>query len=180
MEKQQVAGHGSQCSCKKKHFFLGLFFTLIGIWALYSTVFTTMLTVELLGVILACSCFGSLVRSLLCKTWPKRFSALVMAVFSGVLAYSCLVMPVQSLLAFTPVFALFFFVLGAIRMVTAGFVQYPHWEWSMLTGIVTSVLGLLILLGWPASAFWVLGVFVGIDLLMIGLGMLFVSVTCEG
>ena len=180
MEKQVSSSPGCSSSCKKNHFFLGLFFTLVGLGALYSAVFTTMITVEILGIFLACSSFGALIRSLLCKTWKGAFSSLVMMVFSGVLAYCCVFLPFQSLLVFTPVFALFFLVLGAIRIITAGFAQYQHWEWGMLTGLISCILGLLILLGWPASAFWVLGLFVGVDVLMTGLGMLCVSATCEG
>ena len=78
------------------------------------------------------------------------------------------------------VFAVFFIMLGVVRMFNAGFVQYQHAEWSMLVGIVSFVLGILILLGWPSSAFWVLGLFVGIDILLTGLGMAASSICCRG
>ena len=38
----------------------------------------------------------------------------------------------------------------------------------MFGGVVNVLLGILIWLQWPASAFWVIGLFIGIDLLMTG------------
>jgi len=45
----------------------------------------------------------------------------------------------------------------------------PHWNWQVaLDGAIAFVLGILILSRWPASGLWVIGLFVGIDLLFYG------------
>lgn len=44
----------------------------------------------------------------------------------------------------------------------------PGWGWQAADGIITFVLGLLVLAGWPASGLWVIGLFVGIDLIFYG------------
>ena len=44
------------------------------------------------------------------------------------------------------------------------------WIWLLLSGIVTLLLGLLILAHWPISSAYVLGIFLGLDLIMAGLG----------
>jgi uncharacterized membrane protein HdeD (DUF308 family) len=167
------------CSCRKGHLFLGIFFTLVGIGALYSTVFTSLISVELLGILLACMSVGSLMHCFMSKTWKGIFSSLVMAIFAAILAYFCAFRPLESLLVLTPAFAAFFLVMGVIQMFSAGFIQYLHWEWGMLVGILSCLLGILVLIGWPVSAFWVLGLFVGIDILTTGLGMVFSSISCE-
>jgi hypothetical protein len=42
------------------------------------------------------------------------------------------------------------------------------WGWSSADGIIDVILGLMIWQQWPASALWVIGLFVGINLLFRG------------
>ena len=42
------------------------------------------------------------------------------------------------------------------------------WIWVVLSGVITLLLGLLILAHWPVSSLYILGVFLGIDLVMAG------------
>ena len=44
------------------------------------------------------------------------------------------------------------------------------WIWVLLSSIVTLLLGLMILAHWPVSSVYVLGIFLGIDLVMAGAG----------
>jgi uncharacterized membrane protein HdeD (DUF308 family) len=44
----------------------------------------------------------------------------------------------------------------------------PDWGWHALNGVITSVLGLLILGQWPVSGLWGIGLSVGIDLVFYG------------
>jgi uncharacterized membrane protein HdeD (DUF308 family) len=46
--------------------------------------------------------------------------------------------------------------------------NYPGWPWVLLNGVVDLVLGGLIWSGWPESSLWVIGLFVGIDLILHG------------
>ena len=63
----------------------------------------------------------------------------------------------------------FFLVVGVFRMVSAGMMRPPNWGWLLTTGIVTLCLGLLIVSEWPASGPWVIGMFLGIDLVCSGI-----------
>jgi aquaporin Z len=47
----------------------------------------------------------------------------------------------------------------------------PCWL-LVLSGLVTLLVGFLIAIQWPVSAFWVLGTFLGIDLLFYGFSLL--------
>ena len=44
------------------------------------------------------------------------------------------------------------------------------WIWLVLSGVVTLLLGLMILTRWPVSSLYVLGLFLGIDLVIAGAG----------
>ena len=49
------------------------------------------------------------------------------------------------------------------------------WGWVVFSGILSFLLGLMIVAKWPASSFYTLGIFLGIDLIFIGSGWLSVG-----
>jgi len=64
--------------------------------------------------------------------------------------------------------AMFFMIAGLFRIVTALLMRYPHWGWVLLNGLITFVLGVLIWRQMPGAALWIIGMFVGIDLIFVG------------
>jgi uncharacterized membrane protein HdeD (DUF308 family) len=46
------------------------------------------------------------------------------------------------------------------------------WIWVALSGVITLLLGLLILARWPINSIYILGLFLGIDLIMAGVSWL--------
>jgi uncharacterized membrane protein HdeD (DUF308 family) len=44
------------------------------------------------------------------------------------------------------------------------------WVWVALSGAITLLLGLLIVARWPVNSVYILGLFLGIDLIMAGTG----------
>jgi len=42
------------------------------------------------------------------------------------------------------------------------------WGWSLASGIISVMLGVMIYRQWPASGLWVIGMFVGIELIFNG------------
>jgi uncharacterized membrane protein HdeD (DUF308 family) len=50
----------------------------------------------------------------------------------------------------------------------------------VLDGLITIVLGVLILTNWPASGLWVIGLFLGIDLIFYGLTWIAIAFAVRG
>ena len=46
--------------------------------------------------------------------------------------------------------------------------QGTPWGWVVFSGLVGIILGAIIVAHWPVSSFFVLGIFLGIDLIFIG------------
>ncbi len=42
--------------------------------------------------------------------------------------------------------------------------------WVVVSGVITLLLGLIILIHWPVSSLYVLGIFLGVDLVFAGAG----------
>jgi uncharacterized membrane protein HdeD (DUF308 family) len=42
------------------------------------------------------------------------------------------------------------------------------WVWVLVSGIITLLLGLVIVAHWPVASLYVLGIFLGVDLILAG------------
>jgi uncharacterized membrane protein HdeD (DUF308 family) len=85
--------------------------------------------------------------------------------------------PGRAAAVLTLLLAASFLVGGLLRILSSALVQVPGWPWILLNGLVDLILGILILSGWPESSFWVIGLFVGIDLLFHGWSWIILGLT---
>jgi uncharacterized membrane protein HdeD (DUF308 family) len=83
--------------------------------------------------------------------------------------------PVGVAVAVTLLIAAFLFVGGIVRIVLALTEHFPHWGWVLLNGVVSVLLGGAIWRHWPWSGLWVIGLFVGIEMLFSGLSWLMLA-----
>lgn len=75
---------------------------------------------------------------------------------------------------------LFFVVNGLWKVTTAWrFRGASGWIWLMLSGLVSLFFVWLLWSQWPVAGAWVIGVFIGIDLLLTGLSMVVLSITAR-
>jgi uncharacterized membrane protein HdeD (DUF308 family) len=65
---------------------------------------------------------------------------------------------------------MFFFVQGLFRIVGALAGRFRHWGWVLFDGVVTLLLGVMIWRQWPLSGLYVVGLFLGVNLLISGAG----------
>jgi uncharacterized membrane protein HdeD (DUF308 family) len=64
--------------------------------------------------------------------------------------------------------SMFFLISGLYQLLASLWTHLPGWGWQALNGIIAAGMGVLILAQWPASGLWVIGLFVGIDLIFFG------------
>jgi uncharacterized membrane protein HdeD (DUF308 family) len=102
--------------------------------------------------------------------WSLLTGAL--ALFVGVLL---LWHPVEGVVSLTLVLVAFFIVEGVFQIAAAvGYRSaFPEsWSWMLGSGIADLILAGLIIAGWPSSAGWVLGLFVGVNLITSGVAII--------
>lgn len=56
----------------------------------------------------------------------------------------------------------------------------PRWVWPLLSGLVTLILAMLIVSGWPSTATWAIGLLFGMNLLSTGMALLALSQIGKG
>jgi uncharacterized membrane protein HdeD (DUF308 family) len=94
---------------------------------------------------------------------------------------SLLLSPVAGVLTLTILLAAYLFAAGVMKLIMAfghkRDVSGAAWGWVLLSALLDLGLGLVIFLGLPGSAIWVLGLMVGINMLMSGVALI-VTATC--
>jgi len=70
---------------------------------------------------------------------------------------------------------------GIVRMFLAWHMREAGkpWGWIVVSGLISLLLGLMIIAHWPYSSFYVLGIFLGIDLIFIGSGWLTIGLALK-
>ena len=50
----------------------------------------------------------------------------------------------------------------------------PGWGWLLFNGVTSLALALILILGWPFSSAWIIGLFIGVSLLIDGIALLMI------
>jgi uncharacterized membrane protein HdeD (DUF308 family) len=110
---------------------------------------------------------------------PKvtNFNGPLAGIMYLVLGFLLVQRPLAAAAFFTLMLAAAFFVGGLFCIIVALSDRFYGWGWVLLNGIVTLVLGILIWREWPEAAFWVIGLFVGIDMLFAGWSLVITALT---
>ena len=147
---------------------LGIALILVGSIAVGAGYLTTLVTMIFLGWMLIFTGVIEAISAFYMRGWGGFFLHLLGATLDLVLGYLFLAHPAQGAAVLTVFLACFFFVGGAFRIVTALSTQFPGWGWSLLSGAINVVLGVLLLNQWPASGLWFIGFCVGLELIFRG------------
>lgn len=142
---------------------------LAGIVALGSVVMATASAVFIVGIMMLLAGFAEIITAFSAKGWGRFLFWLVLGalyVFAGLI---CLQNPFAAATILTLALGVALIVSGLLRIFLA--TQMRHgtpWGWVVFSGVLSFLLGLMIVAHWPASSFYVLGIFLGVDLIMIG------------
>ena len=147
---------------------LGVLLVVLGTVALGSMVVASLAAAVAIGALLLLGGVAEAVGAFWCRCWSGFFLELLSGVLSIVVGLLFLRAPVGALAALTLLVACFLMVGGIFKIVAAVAYHFAAWGWSLAGGIIDVVLGLMIWQGWPASSLWVIGVFVGVNLIFRG------------
>jgi uncharacterized membrane protein HdeD (DUF308 family) len=83
--------------------------------------------------------------------------------------------PAESAIELTLIIAFFLIFGGIFRVIYALSERFTGWGWVLLNGGVSLLLGLLVYKQWPGSGLWLIGLFVGIELIFNGWAWIMLS-----
>jgi uncharacterized membrane protein HdeD (DUF308 family) len=147
---------------------LGVALVVLGVVALGAVGLVTLASVLLFGWLLLIGGIMQIVHAFRVRRWggfPRHLLGGVLSLVVGLLIARN---PVAGAASLTLLLAAFFMVGGIFRIGAALSFHFPGRGWAVLSGVVTLLLGIMIWSEWPASGVWVIGTFVGIDLIFDG------------
>lgn len=157
------------------YFALGVFLVLLGAIASGMAVATTIFSVVALGWILLAAGAGLVFLSFLTGNWSGFLLTLAAGALSAITGFAILSAPLSGAAAITLVVGTILVVAGIFRSVSAIIMQFPNWGWSVFSGIISLLLGAILLGSWQTAAFWFIGLYIGIDLIIHGLSWIMFS-----
>jgi uncharacterized membrane protein HdeD (DUF308 family) len=146
----------------------GIVLLLLGIAAIVRSVTATVASMYFFGWLLVLAAIFEFVSAFMVGNWAGFFLHLLIAILFGIVGVLMLTRPVISAESLTLVMGVFFLIAGLYQLIASLWAHLPGWGWHALSGVVTTVMGILVLAGWPATGFWVIGLFVGIELVFYG------------
>jgi uncharacterized membrane protein HdeD (DUF308 family) len=146
----------------------GLGLVLLGILAIVRSVAATVVSMLFFGWLLLFAAGIEVVQAIMVGKWAGLFQHWLSAALFGVLGALIIWRPLVTAEILTLLIGAFFLVAGAFQLITPFVISLPEWGWHALNGLITFVLGILILAQWPVSGLWVIGLFLGIELVFYG------------
>ena len=150
---------------------LGILLMVCGAVCIAGATAATFVTVVFFGWLLLLGGILALIQAFRTRNWKGFLLYLLTALFRGFTGFLLLRYPLAGAAGLTMVLAAFFVVAGMFRAVGAAFLQFPRWGWAVFSGIVSFVLGILLLAQMPASSIWFIGFAIGVDMIFDGAAM---------
>jgi len=148
---------------------LGILLVLSGAVALIYPFVASVAVVMVLGVSMLVSGVATIVAAFWAGKWSALLLQLLIGIFYAVVGFIIMDTPLVSTVSLTLVMALMFLIVGIMRSVAALVIRFPQWGWALLSGILTTLVGIIIYKNLPETALWAIGTLVGIQLLFDGL-----------
>ena len=147
---------------------LGVGLTLLGVCAVATPFMTTLTSVVFYGWLLLFSGISETIAAFSARPWAGVLLHLLGGILNVVVGVAIIGHPDAGAQGLTLLFAAFFLVGGLFRAFAAVVMQFPSWGWSVAGGLVTAVLGCMVWRQLPSSSEWLIGTYVGVELISRG------------
>ncbi len=155
---------------------LGVFFVVAGFIALGSVVLATVVSVLYVGVMMLFAGIVEIISAFQMKTWGKFFLWILLGALYALAGFFVFDNPLLAAATLTLLLGAALVASGLVRIYLAFQMQQgAPWQWVAVSGVITTLLGVIILIHWPLSGLYVLGLFLGIDLIFAGVGWISVG-----
>jgi uncharacterized membrane protein HdeD (DUF308 family) len=150
---------------------LGVVYVIVGFVALGSIVMATVASVLVVGVMMIIAGAAELINAFQIKSWGKFLIWALLGVLYIVAGFVTFENPLLAAVLLTLILGASLVASGVVRLFLAfDMKRETPWIWVALSGAITLLLGVLILARWPINSIYILGLFLGIDLIMAGAG----------
>ena len=152
---------------------LGIALILCGVVALLSLVVATAVAVIWIGVMMITAGVVEIAHGYKMKGWGRSVLWMITGALYIIGGFFAVVDPIPASIILTLILAIALIIIGCLRT-WMGFQLRGegHKGWVILSGVLTLLFGVVILIHWPYSGLYALGIILGVDLIQTGAGWL--------
>lgn len=147
---------------------LGVAEIILGAFAIGASTLVTMVSMAVFGWLLVIGGVLSVVHAFWQKQWSGFFIDMVVGLLYTVAGLMVVSNPGLTAMMLTLLIAVLLVMAGAFRIAVGVTHHFAHRGWMLLNGVITLILGMLIWSQWPISGMWVIGLFIGIEMIFYG------------
>lgn len=151
----------------------GIILVVLGLFCILMPFVAGVWTVLLLGIGLIISGISTVIHGFKSRGWAGFAIQILLGALYAAIGVLLAANPLKGVVAVTLIVGVLLLVDGATRLALAFRIRNaPGWNWLLGGGVLSLLLGLIVVMEWPGDSAWVLGLFIGIDLLMFGLTLI--------
>ena len=154
---------------------VGIVLVVLGVIVLSDTFLATLVSMMIVGWLLVIGGIVQIVHSFRIRGWRGTLLAGIAGVLYVVAGLLLVGNPVAGALVLTLLIAFFLFMMGLVRLTSAIALRPPGAGWTIVAGIIAIILAALITAHFPATALWVIGLFLGIEMIVGGITTVLVA-----
>ncbi len=148
---------------------LGVVYVIAGFIALGSMMMATVASVLVVGVMMIIAGVAEVFNAFKIKSWGKFLFWALLGVLYIIAGFITFENPAFAAVILTLMLGAFLAASGVLRIFLAfNMKRESPWVWVAVSGVITLLLGLIILARWPVNSVYILGLFLGIDLIFAG------------
>lgn len=147
---------------------LGILAMVLGAVALALDVHATITTVYIIAIFMIVAGGSEIALGLGSRTWGRFFLWVVAGLFYIVAGAFALAQPIHAAIVLTLMLGAALLTAGVVRIYIGTHMHSHARTLVIVGGVVTALVGFLIILGWPMNSYVILGTLLGIDLLFTG------------
>lgn len=160
---------------------MGIALVILGFLAVGAPLVTGIAVAITVGAFVVITGVVEVALSLKARSWGKGILGVILGILSIVCGALMIAHPLMGLGFLTLLVAAYFFVHGVFEVIEAMQLRpAAGWGWSLVSGIVTVLLGVMIWRQWPISGAWAIGILVGIHVLMSGWAAIMLGAAARG
>ena len=160
---------------------LGTIYVLVGLIALYSVVMATVASVFVVGIMMLIAGVAEVINAFQVKSWGKFLLWILLGLLYILAGFVTFENPLLAAALLTLALGAALVASGIMRIILAfNMKEGTPWIGVVFSGVITLLLGLVILAHWPVSSLYILGLFLGIDLVFAGVGWIGVGIGLKG
>ncbi len=161
--------------------FIGIALIVMGVIGLYMTGMLTLVSMLYFGILVVAGGILMLIDAFKAEGWKEKTWNILIALAYIIVGIVMIANPGKSAAWFTLFISAFLLVSGAFRVIM-GFKMRKEvggWVLTVIGGVASIVLAMMIFAQWPVSGLWVIGLFIAIEMIMQGISLVTIALACK-